>query len=142
MILKRVEKDNTVKAMYKSSNILASTYDTKTNSLTIIFNRGARYTYKAVSNTDYTRFEAAESQGKILNSHIKKYEYEQLDDIDTTKLTEEINNMSAEESVNHNKVLAFIMSSIVTEFVNSGEISDSALTRLTDKIKQYKSNNE
>jgi hypothetical protein len=54
MILKRVEKDDEIKAMYNSSNILASTYNKKTSELTLIFKRGAQYKYKDVAMTDYT----------------------------------------------------------------------------------------
>ena len=81
MILKRTEKDGMIKAMYESSNILASTYNTVNQQLTIIFNRGAQYTYDEISASEYMRFETADSQGKVLNSHIKKHNFTKLDDV-------------------------------------------------------------
>ena len=101
MILKRVEKEGVIKAIYKSSHLLASSYNTSTNALTITFDRGIQYKYKNVSSTDYTRFEIAESQGKVLNSHIKKYEFDKGEEIDTAKIIAEINNIGDE----HLKVL-------------------------------------
>ncbi|NIQ15416.1 MAG: KTSC domain-containing protein, partial [Candidatus Dadabacteria bacterium] len=50
--------------------MLASTYNPELKRLTIIFKNGGRYTYLDVPNTEYFRFETAESQGKILNSNI------------------------------------------------------------------------
>jgi hypothetical protein len=80
MLLKRVEKENIVKSIYDSSNILASKYDKTTKDLTITFKRGAQYKYIGVSSSDYMRFETAESQGAILNSHIKgKFVTEKLE---------------------------------------------------------------
>ena len=86
MILKRVEKDEKIKSIYESSNILASTYEPKTKDLTIIFKRGAIYTYKNVDKNDYFRFETADSQGEILNKHIKKYEAIKNDVVDVKKI--------------------------------------------------------
>ncbi len=90
MILKRVEKDGIVKSIYKSSNVLASKYDKSNGALTITFAKGANYTYTGVPVTDYTRFEIAESQGKVLNEVIKKYPYTQGEDIDPSKIIEEV----------------------------------------------------
>jgi hypothetical protein len=85
MLLKKQEKDNVTKAIFSSSNICASTYDRTTKNLTIIFNKGAQYKYPNVSETDYTRFELADSQGVVFNSHIKKYDFEKLDNVDTSQ---------------------------------------------------------
>lgn len=98
MILKRQEKDGQIKAIYESSNILASTYDKATKDLTIIFNKGAKYKYPQVENTDYTRFELADSQGVVFNSHIKKYSFERLEDVDPNVIITEINTAKAEEN--------------------------------------------
>lgn len=81
MVLKRKEEKNIIKAMYDSSNILASIYNRDTNDLTLIFNKGTQYKYPNVTMTDYTRFELAESQGKVFNSHIKQYVFEKLEEI-------------------------------------------------------------
>ena len=42
MILKRLEKNGVIKAMYSSATICASTYDTTTKDLTVIFNTGGK----------------------------------------------------------------------------------------------------
>ena len=90
MILHKKQTENCVKALYKSSNILASTYNDKTKELEVIFKRGSRYLYENVSVTDYTRFELADSQGKVLNSHIKAYSFKKLDDVDPSLIEESI----------------------------------------------------
>lgn len=97
MILQREEKDNKIEAYYVSTNILASTYDKTTNDLIITFNKGNRYKYPKVSLTDYTRFEMAESQGVVFNSHIKKYEFEKLDTVDANLMLETINKYKEDE---------------------------------------------
>ncbi len=90
MILKRIEKDNVIKSMYSSSNILASIYDKGTNELTLIFNKGGQYKYPNVKSSDYTRFELAESQGAVFNTHIKSYGFEKLPNINTDNIIKEI----------------------------------------------------
>jgi hypothetical protein len=91
MLLKKHEKNGKIKVMYKSSNICASTYETASKKLTIIFCNGGQYLYTDVSAADYMRFELADSQGQVLNSHIKKYAFEKLDAVDTKVILEEIN---------------------------------------------------
>ena len=83
--------------MYKSSNILGSTYLVETGDLTLIFNKGARYKYAKVSKTDYTRFEMADSQGKVFNTHIKPYSFEKLDAVDPDAIVKEINELYGAE---------------------------------------------
>ena len=97
MILKRQEKDNVIKVMYDSSNILASIYNKETSDLTLIFGKGTQYKYPAVKQTDYNRFELAESQGKVFNSHIKAYAFEKLDDINPADILTEVENMKNAE---------------------------------------------
>ena len=83
MLLQKKETKGKTKALYKSSNILASTYSPVSNVLEIIFTNGTRYAYKDVRATDYMRFETAESQGKVLNANIKpNYETEKLESVD------------------------------------------------------------
>ena len=99
MLLKRQEKDNIIKAMYDSTNILASIYNRDTNDLTLIFNKGTQYKYPKVSMTDYTRFELAESQGKVFNTHIKQYAFEKLEGtIDPALLITEIQSIKVDEA--------------------------------------------
>lgn len=100
MIIKRIEKDDEIIATYDSSNILASKLNTKTNNLTIIFKQGRQYLYENVSKTDYMRFEIAESQGKVLNSHIKQYSTKQLEQINPDDIIKEVNLIKKEELIN------------------------------------------
>ena len=120
MILKRIEKDGIVKAIYKSSNILASKYDKNNKTLNVTFNRGTNYTYMGVSLTDYTRFEIAESQGKVLNTHIKQYETIKGDDIDPSKIINEINKCHEEEIIALESELISTMKKTV-EFHEKGD---------------------
>jgi hypothetical protein len=86
MLLKRQEKDNVIKAIYKSSNLLASTYNKETSELILVFNKGTQYKYAGVKSSDYTRLELAESQGSVFNTHIKPYSFEKMADMDPTIL--------------------------------------------------------
>ena len=62
--------------------------------LAIIFKSGRQYLYYGVTKEDYEIFENAESQGKILNSVIKKYKTERVDDVkDVTPIYEQINHL-------------------------------------------------
>lgn len=97
MILKRQEKDNIIKALYDSSNVLASTYDTSSSDLTIIFKNGTQYKYNGVSKSDYMRFEIAESQGKVFNTHIKKYSFEKLENVDASRILLEADKLKVDE---------------------------------------------
>lgn len=90
MLVKRQEKDNIIKAIYKSSNILASTYDKTTSDLILIFNKGTQYKYPKVTSSDYNRLELSESQGKVFNTHIKPYSFEKLGDIDPAAILAEV----------------------------------------------------
>lgn len=153
MILKRVEKDNKVKAIYSSSNILASTYDKTDNSLTLIFNKGAQYKYPGVSLTDYTRFELAESQGVVLNSHIKKYPFEKLEVIDPAEIVKEINTIKESESkmmleAKQTKLVKTMIELTANSVTNDGKINllteeelaklQSDLTNLITEISKTK----
>jgi len=91
MIIQRTEKEGIVRGFYKSSNILMSEFNKATKNLTITFNYGGVYTYGDVPEKDFTRFELAESQGKVLNSHIKQYSFTKLDNADVNALKEELN---------------------------------------------------
>jgi hypothetical protein len=99
MILKRKEKENIVKALYDSSNILGSTYNSNTGDLTLIFKAGTQYKYSNVSKSDYMRFEIAESQGVVFNTHIKKYSHVKLDNIDTSNISIEADDLKNQEQV-------------------------------------------
>ena len=140
MILKKVEKENIVKAIYKSSNVLASQYDKTKQELTITFNRGSVYTYAGVPATDYTRFEIAESQGKILNSHIKKYEFTKGDDVDPTEIIGQIEKHKAEELKEIEASIIKVMDKAVSTYSKKGTMDIDMLTRVQYLISKY--NNE
>jgi hypothetical protein len=97
MILERVEKDELVKAIYESSNVLASTYNRNDKNLNVIFKNGGSYTYQNVSETDYMRFETAESQGKVLNAQIKRYAFLKHDNVDTDDYVKKIKDLKDDE---------------------------------------------
>ena len=99
MILKREEKENKINAIYDSSNVIASTYDTISNDLIITFKSGSQYKYTSVSKSDYMRFEIAESQGSVFNSHIKKYSTTKLDSVDPSKIINESIKLHSEEKL-------------------------------------------
>ena len=91
MILnKHIDKES-IESLYDSSNILASRYNTISKKLAIIFKGGRQYLYHDVNKTDYDVFEQSESQGKVLNSVIKKYKFDRIEEVvDVTPITEQI----------------------------------------------------
>jgi len=127
MILTRVEKEKSIDSLYDSSNILASSYNTENSDLTITFKRGTQYTYRGVSKRDYTRFELAESQGKVLNTHIKSYSFIKGNDVNTEALINEINAAKPKEMSLEGKVLLRNMQKFID--VHEGQ-SDIDLTLL------------
>jgi len=127
MILKRQEKDSVVKAMYNSSNILASIYNKENNDLTLIFNKGTQYKYAGVTSTDYTRFELAESQGKVFNSHIKAYSFEKLDAIDPVNILKEVNEMKEAEAKALLKGMSSKLITNMKSIIAAAELGDTVL---------------
>ncbi len=91
MILnKHIDKES-IESLYDSTNILASRYNTISKKLAIIFNGGRQYLYHDVNKTDYDVFEQSESQGKVLNSVIKKYKFDRIEEVvDVTPINEQI----------------------------------------------------
>lgn len=74
---------------YDSSNIIYSVcYDTTSPSLKIVFKGGSTYLYKNVDPLDYVLFRDAESNGKVFNTNIKKYDTVKLENTDLAKLEE------------------------------------------------------
>jgi hypothetical protein len=139
MILKRVENDEKVKAIYESSNILASTYEPKTKDLTIIFKRGASYTYKNVDKNDFFRFETADSQGEILNKYIKKYDSVKNDAVDVKKIEHEILNLREEETNKYKGEIIDYLKNIIETWTLSGKLKSDDLDRIlimSNKLKE------
>jgi hypothetical protein len=141
MILKKQQKDNLVKAIYASSNICASTYDTKTKDLVIIFNNGGQYKYPNVSETDYTRFEIADSQGVVFNSHIKKYDFQKLDKVDTAAIIKEVNELKDADKqikVNHYaKEMIEKMRAVISYYESTDSIDPALYTKVKSTMDDY-----
>ena len=141
MILKRQEKDNVVKAMYSSSTIVASIFNKDTKDLTVIFKNGGQYKYALVSETDYMRFETADSQGIILNSHIKKYTFDKLASIDTALIIKEIEEMKAADDKSsieaRSKVMLADMNQLIGHYVQNGKVDSAILKRIESSITAY-----
>lgn len=141
MLLKKQENNNVTKAIYSSSNICASTYDKTSKDLTIIFNNGGQYKYANVSETDYTRFELADSQGVVFNSHIKKHDFEKLDKIDPISILLEVNELKDAEKklkVQHFTKLMVESLQAVTSYYETTESIDPALyTKMKSAMAEY-----
>lgn len=60
-----------IETIYKSDNILKTTYFPKDLRLYIAFNRGQTYSYGNITPEFYEEFENAESQGKFFFKNIK-----------------------------------------------------------------------
>ena len=141
MLLKTQEKDNKTKSIYASSNICASVYDKTTSALTIFFNNGGQYLYEGVSNTDYTRFEMADSQGAVFNSHIKKYPFQKLDKVDVKDILVEVNQIKgAEDKAKIDyaiKVIVDQMKAVITNYDTTSDVESGLLSKAKDAIAAY-----
>ena len=141
MLLKKQENNNVTKAIYASSNVCESKYDRTTRDLTIIFNNGGQYKYPNVSETDYTRFELADSQGVVLNSHIKKYAFEKLDKVDPSAILAEVTELKdAEKKARIQQVTKSMIAAIntVSVYYESTETVDPALyTKMKSVMEEY-----
>lgn len=141
MILKKQEKDNLVKAIYSSSNICASTYDKSTKNLIIIFSKGGQYEYNGVSESDYMRFELADSQGAVMNTHIKKYPFTRLSDVDTKNIINEVENLKiAEDKAKIDAAAANMidkLKSLITYYDVSSEIESDLFGKAKNAMAEY-----
>ena len=141
MLLKKQETDNKIKSIYESSNICASVYDKDTKSLTIIFNNGGQYIYEGVTSSDYLRFEMADSQGAVFNSHLKKYPFQKLDKVDTKDILVEVNSIkTAEDKVKINYAVGVMverMKAIAQYYDKTGEVETGLLTKVREAIAEY-----
>lgn len=137
MLLKRTQKENLIEATYDSSNILSSKYDKDSKKLTITFKRGVQYTYMDVSAADYLRFETAESQGAVLNSHIKSHSFEKGDVVDAKVIQEEIDRLKKEELILIQQSIIDDMESITYEFNTNDKFIEAQLMTLAKRITNY-----
>jgi hypothetical protein len=141
MLLKKQETDNKTKSIYESSNICASIYDKSTNALTIIFNNGGQYLYEGVTPGDYLRFEVADSQGAVFNSHIKKYAFQKLEKVDVKDILFEVNTIkTAEDKAKLDyavKVMVDQMKAVITYYDTTSNVESGLLTKAKDAIAAY-----
>jgi hypothetical protein len=141
MLLKKQETDNKTKSIYESSNICASIYDKSNNSLTIIFNNGGQYIYEGVTSSDYLRFEVADSQGAVFNSHLKKYPFQKLDKVDVKDILVEIDSIkNIEDKIKINHTVGFMvdkMRSVCKYYESTGELEIGLLTKVREAITEY-----
>jgi hypothetical protein len=142
MILKRQETDGIIKAIYSSSNICASTYNTTNNDLVIIFNHGGQYKYTNVSKTDYMRFETADSQGSVLNAYIKKYASSKMDGVNVDEIMKEVETLKEEDDKHVSpevatKTILKNMSDIIGDYIKNGNITITSLDELKKGIATY-----
>lgn len=146
MLLKKQETDNKTKSIYESSNICASIYDKSNNSLTIIFNNGGQYIYEGVTSSDYLRFEVADSQGAVFNSHLKKYPFQKLDKVDVKDILVEIHEIkNIEDKIKINHVVGLMMDKMRTVskyYETTGEVETGLLNKVREAIADYDKINE
>lgn len=138
MIIKRIEKEDVIKVIHESSNILASTYDKGTNNLTIIFKNGGQYIYEKVKKTDYLQFEMSESVGKAFNQYIKQYPFTKLDNVDTKIILEEIEKVQTDAIKGMSELVVKQMKSIVDFYGEYSIIEDYQLDELFNTINKLK----
>jgi hypothetical protein len=140
MILKRIEKNNEIKAIYDSSNVIASIFNTETNELQLIFKSGIKYKYPNVSKSDYMRLETADSQGVIFNTHIKKYIFEKLGNVDISKILDEgksIREQEFEVELNAKKERMFKTMKGIVLLIDGERPFDDVLDKLKTEIDEY-----
>ena len=146
MIVKRLEKNGKIKAMYSSSTICGSVYDTATKELTVIFNNGGQYKYPDVASTDYMRFETADSNGSTFNTYIKKKytTFEKLDKLSDTALAtilKEVEELKgAEDTVSievRTKTMLEAMNVLLGCYIANGQVDADLLKKVETKIGEY-----
>jgi hypothetical protein len=137
MLLKRVETNGVVKAIYESSNILASKYNAGTNELTITFNHGGQYKYSDVSPNEYFKFEMADSQGKVFNSNIKSKKTDKLDNVDPKTILAEVESYRKDEIKMFEEGVIKEMRTIVNVYDVEG-LNVKSLDNLVAMINRYK----
>ena len=146
MILKKQEKNGKIKAMYSSSTVCASIFDTETRDLIVIFNNGGQYKYPSVELTDYTRFETSDSNGSTFNTYIKKKytNFEKLNNLDENtikSILKEVDDLkSAEEKASTEgaaKSMMEIMAIMVANYVSTGKVDYDNYRKLESKIAAY-----
>ncbi len=137
MILERVEKDGSVEAIYESANIVASSYNKNKKDLNITFKHGGNYTYQNVSQTDYMRFETAESQGKVLNTNIKKYAFLKHENKDVDLVIKKIKELKSSELSAMEVGLVNVMKEAISLYESSGMLGSDMIDNINKVLNVY-----
>ena len=146
MILKRQENNGIIKAIYSSSTICASIFDSNNRTLIVIFNNGGQYKYNDVTMSDYTRLETADSNGSVFNIHIKKkyLSFEKLENINNANLKQildEVNELKIHEEraiiTAKSKSIAEMMNYLIDTYNKTGDFDSKNLSSLKTLIEGY-----
>lgn len=146
MLLKRQEQDNKIKAMYASSTICATVFDTTTKDLTVIFNNGGQYKYPSVALTDYTRLEISESTGTDFNTYIKKKytNFEKMDKVSDATLAAIMKDVNVLKEADDKlqldsktKQMYQQMASMLGDYIISGKVNPKAFANLQGVMNDY-----
>lgn len=138
MIIQREEKDGIVKGFYKSSNVALSEYNKTTKDLIITFGYGGVYNYHNVPDKDYFRFELDESQGKIINSHIKNYAFTKLADVDKNEVKKQVEEAIEAEKKSFRVRIIELMTEIKADYFQNGEVDlNETLYAELDKTREH-----
>lgn len=90
------------KTWYDSSNVLYSEcvdHVDELKSVTVTFKNGSTYQYNDVNINDYMMFREHNSQGKSINTYIKKYKCEKQEDKDVDNLNEELHEILSKAKI-------------------------------------------
>lgn len=137
MILQKVKEGDQIKALYQSSNILASSFNETNNDLNVIFKNGGNYTYQNVTSTDYLRFETAPSQGVVLNTVIKQYPFLKHENVNINEVVDRINTLRQEEITEFAMSLATDLKSVHKSYLETATFDSNDLINLSKKILIY-----
>lgn len=97
MLINKFEENGFIEAIYESSNIFRSTYNTKDKILGVVFKSGVEYFYEGVSPKDYYAFELADSQGKVFGTKIKDHNFTKGGKVDIDSIKESIKERQKKE---------------------------------------------
>lgn len=134
MILNKIEKNGIIKSVYDSSNVLTTEYNLNDKTLTVTFVRGQQYKYFNVSKEDYLKLELSESQGKVINSTIRKYEFEKGDLVDSSLIIEEIEKLNKEKLSERHLEFINTLKLVIDEYEINKIISNNTFRLIKTKI--------
>ncbi len=136
MLLKKEVKTNIIKALYDSTNLLSSVYDTNSHDLILIFKSGTQYKYPNVSSSDYTRLEIAESQGVVFNTHIKKYPYERLENVNAQEIIVEATTIKTHEQEAFEKGKRIKLIQLMNSIISLDGMSPFDKVKFSEELKK------